>query len=208
MIYWSNTTKERWQSYQFSSVTQSCPTLCDPMDCRGQASLSITNYSWSLLKLMSIELMMSSNHLILCHPLLILHSIFPSIRVFSSESVLHTRWPSIGDSASILLMKIQGWFPLGLTGFLSLRSKELSRVFSRIQTSVLWHSAFLMIQPSHPYMTTGKIIALTIWTVISKLMSLLFHTLSRFVIAFLPRSKCLFISWLQSPSAVILEPRK
>ena len=89
-----------------------------------QASLSFT-LSWSLLKLMSIELMMSSNHLILCHPLLILHSIFPSIRVFSSGSVLHTRWPSIGDSASILLMKIQGWFPLWLTGFLSLWSKGL-----------------------------------------------------------------------------------
>ena len=125
---------------QFSSVAQSCPTPCDPMDCSTD-SLSITN-SQSLLKLMSIKLVMPSNHLILCHHLLLLPSIFPSIRVFSSESALHIRWPSTGvsASASVLPMNIQDWFPLGLIGLISLQSKELSRVFSN--TTVQKHQFF------------------------------------------------------------------
>ena len=108
-------------------------------------------------------------------------------------------------------MNIQDWFPLGSTDLISLLSKGLTRVFSQhhsLKTSVLWHSVFFMVQLSHLYITTGKIIALTIQTFVDKVMSLIFNTLSRVVIAFLPRSKCLFISWLGSPSAVILEPKK
>ena len=127
----------------FSSVQSlSCVQLfAIPWAAARQTSLSITN-SWSLLKLMSIELVMPSNHLILCHPLLLLPSIFPSIRVFSSESVLLIRWPSTGASASasVFPMNIQNWFPLGLTGWISLQSKELSRVFSN--TIVQKHQFF------------------------------------------------------------------
>ena len=124
----------------FSSVAQSCLTLHDPMDWGCQTSLFITN-SQSLLKLMTIELGMPSNHLILCHPLL-LSSLFPSIRVFSNESVLHISGQSIGvsSSASVLKMNIQDWFPLGWTGWISLQSKGLSRVFSN--TTVLKHQFF------------------------------------------------------------------
>ena len=107
-------------------------------------------------------------------------------------------------------MNIQDWFPLGLIGWISLQSKGLSRVFSNtiVQKSILYCSAFFMGQLSHPYMTTGKPIALTRWTFVGKYMSLLFNMLSRLVIAFVSKSKCLLISWLQSPSAVILEPKK
>ena len=119
---------------------------------------------------------------------------------------------SIGASAStsVLPMNIQDWFPLGLTGLISLQSKELSRVFFKIssKTSVLRCSAFFMVQLSHPYMTIGKTITLTRWTFVGKVTCLLFNTLSRFVVAFLPRNKCLLFLWLQSPSAVILEPKK
>ena len=116
--------------YQFSSATQSCLTLCDPMTAAHQGSLRITN-SRSLLKLISIESVMSSNHLILCHLLLLWPSIFPSIRVFSNESALHIRWPKYWSlSFSIVFpMNIQGWFPLALTGLIFLQSKGLSRVF-------------------------------------------------------------------------------
>jgi len=174
-----------------------------------QASLSITN-SRSLLKLMSIELVMPSNHLILCHPLLLLPSIFPSIRVFSSKSFFASGGQSIGGSASTLVlpMSIQDWFPLG---WISLQSNELSRVFSNNtvqKPSILQSSAFFIVQLSHPYMMTGKTIALTRWTFVGKAMSLLFNMHSRLVITFLARSKCLSVSWLQSPSAVILEPKK
>ena len=118
-------------SFQFSSVAQSCLTLCDPWTTACQASLSITN-SRSLLKLLSIESVMPSNHLILCRPLLLLPSIFTSIRVFANESVLHIRWPKywISVSVSVLPMNIQDCFPLGWTGWISLQSKGLSRVFS------------------------------------------------------------------------------
>ena len=131
---------------------------------------------------------------------------FPMSWLFASDG----QSTGASASASVLPMNIQGWFPLGLTGLISLKSKGLSRIFSN--TAVQKHQ-FFRAQPSlwfnsHPYMTTGKTIALTIWTFVSKVLSLLFNMLSRFVIAFLPRNKCLLISWLQSPSAVILEPKK
>ena len=188
------------------SVTQSCLTLCYPMD-----SLSFI-ISQSLLKLMSIESVMPSNHLILCCPLLLLPSIFASIKVFSNESVLLIRCQSTGfsASASVLPMNIQDWFPLGLTGWISLQSKGLSSVFSNttVQKHQFSGTQPEIVQLSYPYMTTGKTIALTKWTFVSKVMSLVFNVLSRLVITFLPRSKRLLISWLQSPSAVILEPKK
>ena len=153
---------------------------------------------------------MPSNHLILCGPLLLPPSIFPSIRVFSNESVLHIRWSSTGisASASVLPMNIQDWSPLGWTGWVSLQSKGLSRVFNSSKASILWCSAFFIVQFSHPYMTTGKTIALTRWTFVRKVISLLFNVLSRLFIGFLPRSKHLLISWVQAPSAVIFEPPK
>ena len=174
-----------------------------------QASLSVTN-SQSLLKLMSIELVMPSNHLILCRPLL-LPVIFPSIRVFSKESVLPIRWPkywhfSISPSneySGLISFRIDLLDLLAVQGTL----KSLLQHHSS-KASILQHSAFFRVQLSHPYMTTGKTIALTRWTFVSKVMSLLFNMLSRLVITFLPRSKRLLISWLQSPSAVILEPPK
>ena len=156
---------------------------------------------------------MPSDHLILCHPLVLLPSIFPNIRVFSNESVLHIRWPSIGASAStsVLPMNIQCLFPFRIDwlDLLAVQGtvKSLLQHHS-LKASILWHSAFFMVQFSHLYMTTGKTIALTRWTFVSKVMSLHFNTLSRFVTAFLPRSKCLLISWLQSLSTVTLEPKK
>ena len=162
---------------------------------------------------MSIELVMPSNHLILCHPLLLSPSIFPSIRVFSNESVLRIRWPkywsfsfSISPSSeySGLISFRMDWLDLlAVQGTL----KSLLQ-HHRSKASILRRSTFFTVQLSHPYMTTGKTIALTRRIFVGKVMSLLFHMLSRFVIAFLPRSKRLLISWLQSPSAVILEPPK
>ena len=156
---------------------------------------------------------MPSKHLILCHPLLLLPSIFPSIRVFSNESVLHIRWPkywtfsvsiSPSNEYSELISFGIDWFDLlAVQGTL----KSLLQHHSS-EASILWCSAFFIVQLSHPYMTTGKTIALTRWTSVGKVMFLLFNMLSRLVIAFLPRSKHLLILWLQSPSAVILEPRK
>ena len=177
-----------------------------------QASLSIAN-SQSLLKLMSMESVMPSNHLILYHPLLLLPSIFPSIRVFSNESLLHIRWPkywsfifSIGPSneySGLISFRMDWLDLLAVQGTL----KSLLQYHSS-KASILQRSAFFTVQLSHPYMTTGKIIASTRWTFVGKVMSLVFNVLSRFVIAFLPRSKCLLISWLQSPSTVIVEPPK
>ena len=162
---------------------------------------------------MTIELVMPSNHLILCRPLLLLLSIFHSIRVFSNESVLHIRWPkywsfsfSISPSNEYpgLISFRMDWLDLlAVQGTL----KSLLQ-YHRTKTSVSRHSAFFMVQLSHPYMTTGKTIALTRWIFVGKVMSLLFNMLSRLVIAFLPRSKCLLISWLKSPSAVIWDPPK
>ena len=168
--------------------------------------------SQNLLKSISVESVMSSNHLILFHPLL-LPSIFPSIRVFSNESVLCIRWPKYwGFSFSVspsneysgLISFRMDWFDIiAVQGTLrSLLQHHSSK------TSILQRSAFFTVQLSHPYMTTGKAIALTRWTFVVKIMSLLFNMLSSLVITFLPRSKHLLISWLQSPSAVILESKK
>ena len=165
-----------------------------------QPSLSFT-ISWGLLKLTSIESMMPSNHIILCCPLLLLPSVFPSIRVFSNESTLPIRWPkywsfsfSISPSSEysgLISFRID-WFDLlavqeTLKSFLQHHSSK---------ASILWRSALFMVQLSHLYMTIGKTIALTRWTFVRKVMPLLFNMLSRLVIAFLPRSKCLLISWL------------
>ena len=162
---------------------------------------------------MSIESVMPSNHLILCRPLLLLPSIFPRIRVFSNDSALRMRWPkywslsfniSPSNEYSELVSFRMDWLDLlAVQGTL----KSLLQHHSS-KTSILWHSAFFIVQLSHPYMTTGKTIALTRWIFAGKVMSLLFNMLSRLVITYLPRSKCLLISWLQSPSAVILEPKK
>ena len=148
---------------------------------------------------------MPSNHLILCRPLLFLPSIFSSTRVFSNESVFHFRF-SISPSneySGLISFRMDRLDLLAVQGTLeSLLQHHSSK------TSILWCSAFFMVQLSHPYMTTGKTIALIRWTFVSKIMSLLFNMLSSLVLAFLPRSKRLLISWLQSPSAVILEPPK
>ena len=153
---------------------------------------------------------MPSNHLILCCPLLLLPSIFPSIRVFSNESALHIRWPkywsfSFGinpsNEHSGLISFMMDWLDLlAVQGTL----KSLLQHHSS-KASILQLSAFFTVQLSHPYVTPGKTIALTRWTFVGKVMSLHFNMLSRLVITFLPRSKILLISWLQSPSAVILE---
>ena len=174
------------------------------------ASLSITN-PWRLLKLISIELVMPSDHLILCHLLLLLPSIFPSIRVFSNKSALCIRWPKYWNfSFSIspsnehpgLISFRMDWLDLlAVQGTL----QSLLQYHSS-KASILWPSAFFIVQLSHPYMTTGKTIALTRWTFVGEVMSLLCNMLSRLVITFLPRSKRLLISWLQSPSVVILGP--
>ena len=159
---------------------------------------------------MSTESVMLSNHLILCHSLLLRPSVFPSIRVFPMSWLFTSHRQSTGASASVLPTNIQGWFPLGFTGLISLQSKEISKRLLQhhnLKATIVQCSAFYMIQFSHQYMTTGKNTALTIWTFLAK-WCLLFNMLSRFVIAFLLRSKHLLISWLQSPSAVTLEPKK
>ena len=155
---------------------------------------------------------MPSSHLILCLPLLLLCPIPPSIRVFSNESTLRMRWPKYWSFtlASFLPKKSQGWSPSEWTGWISLQLGTLKSLLQHhsSKASILQHSAFFMVQLSHPYMTTGKTTAVARWTFVSKVMSLLFNMLPRFVIVFLPRSKYLLISWLQSLSAVILEPKK
>ena len=200
------------KSVQFSSVTQSCPTLCNPMDC-STPGLPVHHQLPELTQTISIELVMPSNHLILCNPLLILPSIFSSIRVFSNESVLHMRWPkywsfsfsmSLSNKYSGLISFKMDWLDLlAVQGTL----KSLLQHHSS-KASILWCSTFFMVQLSHPYMTIGKTIVLTRQTFVSKVMSLLFNMLSLLVIAFLPRSKRLLIAWLKSPSAVILKPKK
>ena len=177
----------------FCSVVQSCPTLCSPMDRSTPGLPSITN-SWSPPKLMSIESVMPSNHLIPCCPLLLLPSIFPSIRVFTNESALCIRWlkywsfsfnisPS-SEYSGLISLRMDWLDLLAVQGTL----KSLLQHHSS-KTSILWCSAFFIVQLSHPYMTTGKNIALTRWTFVGKGISLLFNMLSRLVIAFLPRSK-------------------
>ena len=156
---------------------------------------------------------MPPNHLILCHHLLLLPSIFPSIRVFSSDSALRIRWPKYwsfsfnvsppNEHPGLISFKMDWLDLLAVQGTL----KSLYQHHSS-KASILWHSAFFIVQLSHPFMITRKTIALTRWTFVGKVISLLFTVLSRLIIAFLPRSKHLLISWLQSPSAVILGPKK
>ena len=202
--YWSSSSV--YSVIQFSSVTQSYPTLRPHgLHAAHQASLFITN-SWSLLRLMSIQLVMPSNHLILSSPSP--PSILPGITVFSSESVLHMRWPkywnfnfSITPSyeySGLISFRMDWWNLLAVQRILKCLLQH-----HNLKASVLWHSALLRVQLSLPYMTTGETIALTRWTFVSKVMSLLVNMLSRFFITFLPRSKRLLIS-----SAVILEPPK
>ena len=210
--YWQFSSIHVAVNIQFSSVAQSCPTFATPWTAACQASLSITS-SQGLLKLMSIESVMPSNHLIPCHPLLLPPSIFPSIRLFSNESVLCIKWPkywrfsfniSLSNEYSSLISFRISWLDLlAVQGTLKSVLQHHSSKASNLRCS-----AFFIVQLSHPHMTTGKTIALTRWTFVGKVMSLVFNMLSRLVITFLPRSKCLLISWLQSPSAVILEPPK
>ena len=175
-----------------------------------QAFLSITN-SESLPKRMSIESVMPSNHLILCRPLLLSPSVFPSIRVFSNQSVLPIRWPkywrfSCNTSPSNEYPKLIS-FRMDWLDLLSVQGTLKSLLqHHNSKASILQCSAFFIVQLSCPYLTTGKTIALTRWTFVGKVMSLLLNMLSRLVITFLPRSKHLLISWLQSPSVVIFEP--
>ena len=199
-------------SVHFSSVAQPCLTLCDPMN-RSTPGLPIhhqlqeftqTYVHWvgdAIQPISSSVVPFSS-----CPQSLPASGSFPMSQLFTCGG------QSIGVSAStsVLPMNTQDWSLLGWTGWISLQSKGLSRVFSNttVQKHQYQHSAFFIVQLSHPYVTTGKTIALMRWTFIGKIMSLLFNMLSRLVITFLPKSKHLLISWLQSPSAVILEPKK
>ena len=206
-----------WTSWWFIHITilnlvlvqlLSCVQhFATPWTAARQASLSIIN-SRSLLKLMIIKLVMPSNHLILCHPLLLLSSIFPSTGVFSNWLFV-LGGQSVGASASVLPMNIQGSFPLDWL-FWSCSPRD-SQEFSPAPwfKSIIYLALSLLYGPTlTAYVTTGKTIALTIQIFVDKVMFLLFNILSSFVIAFLPRSKHVLISWLQSPSAVILEPKK
>ena len=186
--------------------------FCDPIDWALQTSLSFT-ISQSLLKLMYIESMVPSNHLILCHPLLLLTSVFLKTRVFSNELALFQWVGSFHQVAKVLELQLIHWSispPNDYQGLISFRIewfdflavqgtlKSLLQHHSS-KASIVWCSVFFAVQLSHPYMTTGKTTALTIWTFVGKVMSLLFKSLSRFIRAFLPRNKCLLISCLQSP---------
>ena len=204
--------KVEYVKHSLSSFAQSCLTLCDPMN-RSTPGLPVHQQLLEFNQLMSIESVMPSSCLILCCPLLLLPPIPPSIRVFSSESTLRMRWPkywsfsfSISPSnehPGLISFRMDRLNLLAVQGTL----KSLLQHHSS-KASILWCSAFFTVQLSHPYMTTGKTIALTRRTLVSEVMSLLLNMLSRLVINFLPRSKHLLISWLQSPSAVILEPQK
>ena len=171
-----------------------CLTPCNRMDW-STPGFPVLHY---LLEFAQIHVSWVSENRLICCPLLLLPSIFLSIMVFSMSWLFTSGDQNIGASASVsvLPMNIQSWFPLALIGFISLLSKRLSRVFPI--TTILQHSAIFMVQLSHPCMTTGKTIALTRPTLIGKVMSLFYNTLSSFVMAFLPRSKCLLISWLES----------
>ena len=197
--------------FQFSSLTR-VRLFATPWTVARQASLSISN-SQSSPKPMPIETVMPSNYLILCRPLLHLPSIFPSIRVFSNESALHIRWPKYwrfsfnisptNEHPGLISFGMDWLDLLAVQGTL----KSLLQHHSS-KASILRHSPFFIVQLSHPYLTTGKTVALPRRTFVGKLMSLFFNMLSKLVITFLPRSKRLLISWLQSPSTVILEPPK
>ena len=199
---------------QFSSLqtVSRVQLFVTPRTTACQASLSITNFR-SLFRLISVESVMPPNHLILCCPLILLPSIFPSIRVFSNELALCIRWSkywsfsfSISTSnehPGLIFFRMDWLNLLAVQGTL----KSLLQHHSS-KASILWCSASFIVQLSHPYMTTGKIIALTRWTLVGKVMSLLFNMLSRLVITFLPKSRRLLISWLHSLSTVILEHPK
>ena len=198
-----------------SSVQFSCSVVSDSLQLHGlqQTRPPCPSPPCPLPIIMSIEWVMPSNHLILCHPLLLPPSIFPSIRVFSNESALPIRWPKYwsfsfnispsNEHPGLIYFRVDWLDLLAVQGTL----KSLLQHHSS-KASILWHSAFFIVWFSHPYMTTGKTTVLTKWTFFDKVMSLLLNMLSRLVITFLPRSKRLLISWLQSPSAVILEARK
>ena len=203
------------KQHQFSSVAQSCATLCDPMDCSvpgfpdhhqlpelTQTHVHLVNDS---IQSSSVAISFSSV------PFFCLQT-FLALGSFSMSQFVTSGGQSIGVSAStsVLPMNIQDWFPFRLTGMITLLSKGLVNFLQHhsSKASVLLHLVFFTVQLSHPYVTTGKTIALTRWTIVGKVMSLVFNMLSRFVIAVLPRNKCLLISWLQSPSAVNLGPQK
>ena len=197
------------------TVQFSCSVMSDFLDQLGcsMPGFPVHHQHLELLKLMPIKSVIPSNHFIFCHSLLLLPSIFPSIRVFSNESILSIRWPKYWSCSFNISPsnKYSGMFSfridwldlLAVQGTL----KNLPQHHSST-ASILLCSAFFMVQCSYPYMTTGKNIALTRQTFVSKVMSLLFNTLCKLMTAFLPNSKYLLISWLQSPSAVILEPKK
>ena len=201
--------------YFMASVQFSHSVVSDFLWPREQKpSLSITNF-WRLLNFVSIKMVMPSNHIILYHPLILLPSILPSIRVFSNESVLHIRWPKYQSFSFNFSIDLSNEY----SGLISFRMDWLDLLevqgtlksllqFHSSKASILQLSAFFMVQLSHPYMTTEKNVALTRWTFLGKIVSRLFNMLSRLVITFLPRSKHLLISWLRSSSAVILEPKK
>ena len=194
-----------FSSVQFRSVAHLCPTLCDPMN-HSTPGLPVHHQLLGPPKPMSIESVMPSSHLILCRPLLFPPKIFLSNRDFSNESALHIKWPkywsfrfniSLSNEHPGLISFRMDWLDLlAVQGTL----KSLLQHHSS-KASILWHSALFIVQLSHPYMTTGKTIALTRWTFFDKVMSLLLNMLFRLVKTFLPRSKYLLISWLQSPSA-------
>ena len=197
---------------QFSSVTQSYPALCDPMNC-SMPGLPVHHQLLESTQTCVCWVGDAISHLILCHPLLLLPSAIPRIRVFSNESALRIRWPkywsfsfniSPSNEHPGLISFRMAWLDLlSVQGTLkSLLQHQSSKA------SILWCSTFFIVQLSYPYMTTGKTIALTRQIFVSKVMSQLWNMLSRLVIIFLPRSKYLLISWLQSTSAVILEPKK
>ena len=181
-----------------------------PWPAARQRSPSFT-ICWSLLKLMSIESMVLSDHLILCHPLLLLPSIFSSIGVFSNEWAFHIKWPKYWSFIISPFKEYSGLISFRMDQFDLLAAQGILKSLLQhhsLKASILRGSAFFMVQLSHPYMATGETIALTVRIFVSKVMVLLFNTLSSFVTALLPRSKCLLISWLQLPSTAILESKK
>ena len=194
---------------QFSSIAQSCPTLCDPMNHSMPGPLSIT-ISWSSLRLTSIKSVMPSSHLILCRPFSSCPQSLPASESFPVSQLFTWGGQSTGvsASASFLAMNTQGWSPLEWTGWISLLSKGLSRVFSNTTVEKNQFFSAQLFSLSNSHIHTWKTMALTRWTFVGKVMSLLLNMLSKLVITFLLRSKRLLISWLQSPSAVILEPQK
>ena len=198
-------------SVQFSSVTQSSPTLWDPMDC-STSGFPVCYHSWSYSNSCPLNQWCDPTMSSSVVPFSSCFQSFPALGSFPVSQFLAAGGQSIGVllSASVLPVKIQDWFPLGLTGWISLLSKGLSRIFfnTTIQNHQFFSAQLSILSNSHIHTwLTGKIIPLTRLTFVGKAMSLLFNMLSRLVIAFLPRSKCVLISWLQSPSVVILDPR-